>query len=710
MKKFLLLIFAFVCIKSYAQTNGLTYQAVIFNPASQNAVEKPLANQKVCMQFKIVTNDFQVDYEEYIQTTTDQFGAVNLLIGSGTRVGGLVNSIDKINWGVGRKNLVVSINIYGNCVTYTEISNQPFTAVPFAMYAANGASASSSSKGVIQLAGDLAGTGSSADKPIISTDAITTNKIKNLAVTDEKIANGISASKVGLGNVNNTSDLDKPISTAVKAALDKKVNVADAESMMLPLAKQAETVASLNTKVNVADTAAMLNPYAKQAATNSAIALKVNIADTATMLNPYAKSAATLAGLNTKVNIADTAAMLNPYAKSASTLASLNTKVNIADTAAMLNSYAKTITTQNLINQKVNIADTAAMLSPYAKSATTLAGLNTKVNIADTAAMLNPYAKQAATQTALNAKANAADLDAKAPIASPTFTGTVSGITKSMVGLGNVDNTSDANKPVSTATQTALNAKANAADLDAKAPIASPTFTGTVSGITKSMVGLGNVDNTSDANKPVSTATQTALNAKANAADLDAKAPIASPTFTGTVSGITKSMVGLGNVDNTSDANKPVSTATQTALNAKAALASPTFTGVPVAPTAAASSNNTQIATTEYVDRQVTLSGGVMDKKVNEMNNLNVTGLKTIFMSNIDGISGSITNLIGGTKGQSINLVFTPSVFSDYMYVTFQTGGNIGVSYNRSIYSFYSGKIELIFDGTYWRVMTSDYW
>ena len=46
-------------------------------------------------------------------------------------------------------------------------------------------------------------------------------------------------------------------------------------------------------------------------------------------------------------------------------------------------------------------------------------------------------------------------------------------------------------------------------------------------------------------------------------------APLASPTFTGTISGITKTMVGLGNVDNTSDANKPVSTATQTALNAK---------------------------------------------------------------------------------------------------------------------------------------------
>jgi len=40
-------------------------------------------------------------------------------------------------------------------------------------------------------------------------------------------------------------------------------------------------------------------------------------------------------------------------------------------------------------------------------------------------------------------------------------------------------------------------------------------------------------------------------------------------TFTGTTSGITKSMVGLNNVDNTSDINKPVSTATQTALNLK---------------------------------------------------------------------------------------------------------------------------------------------
>jgi hypothetical protein len=63
------------------------------------------------------------------------------------------------------------------------------------------------------------------------------------------------------------------------------------------------------------------------------------------------------------------------------------------------------------------------------------------------------------------------------------------------------------------------------------------------------------------------------------ATTLGSYATKASPTFTGTVSGITAAMVGLGNVNNTSDANKPISTATQTALNLLAPKASPSFTG-----------------------------------------------------------------------------------------------------------------------------------
>ncbi len=114
----------------------------------------------------------------------------------------------------------------------------------------------------------------------------------------------------------------------------------------------------------------------------------------------------------------------------------------------------------------------------------------------------------------------------------------------------------------------------------AKAPLASPTFTGTVAGITKAMVGLGSVDNTSDAGKPVSTAGQTALDLKAN---------LASPTFTGTVAGITKSMVGLGNVDNTSDATKDAATAT---------LANKTLTTPTIAATGFTNANHTHAGAT----------------------------------------------------------------------------------------------------------------
>jgi len=208
-------------------------------------------------------------------------------------------------------------------------------------------------------------------------------------------------------------------------------------------------------------------------------------------------------------------------------------------------------------------------------------------------------------------------LNAKAPLASPTFTGTVSGITKSMVGLSNVDNTSDVNKPISTATQTALNLKAD---------INNPTFTGTVGGITKAMVGLGNVDNTSDVNKPISSATQTAL---------DTKAPLASPTFTGTVSGITKSMVGLGNVDNTTDLLKPISTATQTALNLKYDASNP-------------SGYTTNVGTVTSVGGTGTVSGLSLSGTVTTSGNLTLGGTLSL-------TSGNVTTALGYTPENAAN-------------------------------------------------------
>lgn len=90
-----------------------------------------------------------------------------------------------------------------------------------------------------------------------------------------------------------------------------------------------------------------------------------------------------------------------------------------------------------------------------------------------------------------------------------------------------------------------------------------------------------------------------------------ASAPVQSVSGrTGAVT-LTSADVGLSNVDNTSDANKPVSTAQQTALNGKANIASPVFTGTPTAPTPAADDNSNKLATTAYVQTEIAgISGG----------------------------------------------------------------------------------------------------
>jgi hypothetical protein len=222
-------------------------------------------------------------------------------------------------------------------------------------------------------------------------------------------------------------------------------------------------------------------------------------------------------------------------------------------------------------------------------------------------------AEQAATaaQTAADVAVTAADQ--------------LANLTKISVGLGNVDNTADADKPVSTAVATALSLKADKSQ-------------------------ISNINNTSDANKPVSIAQQAALDLKAplvspgfsgvptvptagagtntlqvastqfvTSAVAQAKADIVNsspaaldtlnelatalgndPQFATTTAtaignrlrvdtaaqgltaaqqGNAKVNLGLGNVDNTSDANKPVSSAQQTALNAKANLSGAKFTG-----------------------------------------------------------------------------------------------------------------------------------
>ena len=87
--------------------------------------------------------------------------------------------------------------------------------------------------------------------------------------------------------------------------------------------------------------------------------------------------------------------------------------------------------------------------------------------------------------------------------------------------------------------------------------------------VNKSTVGLGNVNNTSDNDKPVSSAQASAI-ADAKQAGTTAQANLdAHINNKENPHEVTKAQVGLGNVNNTSDANKPISTATQNALNEK---------------------------------------------------------------------------------------------------------------------------------------------
>jgi len=173
---------------------------------------------------------------------------------------------------------------------------------------------------------------------------------------------------------------------------------------------------------------------------------------------------------------------------------------------------------------------------------------------------------------------------------------------KTALSLNNVDNTTDANKPVSTATQTALNAKqdtlvsaTNIKTINSTSILGSGNIlVAPATAINATAIATGVVDNTEfECLNGVTSAIQTQIDSKqatlvsaTNIKTINSTSVLGSgniavePTITATTSAdyyrgdktfatLNKTAVGLGNVDNTTDANKPVSTATQTALDAK---------------------------------------------------------------------------------------------------------------------------------------------
>lgn len=138
------------------------------------------------------------------------------------------------------------------------------------------------------------------------------------------------------------------------------------------------------------------------------------------------------------------------------------------------------------------------------------------------------------------------------------------------------------------------------------APLASPTFTGTV--VLPSTTSIGSVSSTEIGYLDgVSSAVQTQLDGKlGTAAAASTYAPLVSPTFTGTVT--LPSTTSIGGVSATEIVYLDgVTSNVQTQLDNKAGLSSPAFTGTPTAPTAVSGTNNTQVATTAFV-QQVALN------------------------------------------------------------------------------------------------------
>ena len=394
--------------------------------------------------------------------------------------------------------------------------------------------------------GEVDGTAYPGDKGKATTDKV------NAHVADFENPHQVTKEQIGLGNVDNTSDADKPISSAVQEALDavnKEVSEHKADKNNPHEVTKAQV--GLGNVDNTADLDKPVSNATQELVDNTKKELDTKIDNHTSDFNNPHKVTKEQVGLG---NVDNTADINKPVSVAQQALVD-STK---AELKKDIGDIEKDVT--NHIADKNNPHEVNKLQVGLGNVDNT-SDINKPVSIAQQAALdkLKSDLESIIGSTGTDLSAHLKDFDNPHKV------------TKDQVGLGKVDNTADLEKPVSVATQEAINAVQSNLDktnislenhiADKKNPHE----------VTKEQVGLGNVDNTSDLDKPVSHYQQDALDelerrlqGSIDGSGSDLSAHISDFNNPHKV---TKDQVGLGNVDNTADKDKPISDATQKALD-----------------------------------------------------------------------------------------------------------------------------------------------